>query len=248
MIIDYHAHLGFDRKTQTFLIPELLEDMVKNQIDMRVVSALYGPSIHCQNEAIEQLVLQYPGMIFGSAVINPKAVDCLEELTWVINSKRFLSIELDPMEHNYFPEECEALDEILARASQAGLIINIYTGWGCRTMPAQWEKYALRHQEARFVLLHMGTTDFGYGTISLVSRVKNFYVETSCLYELPILRKAFKTIPPDRFLFGSHYPHKITKCSIMTFDMLDLDASTRKALFSDNALQWINKGKYDDQC
>ena len=42
------------------------------------------------------------------------------------------------------------------------------------------------------------------------------------MYEFPILRKAFSQIPKERFLFGSHYPDKLTVCSVHTFDLLKL--------------------------
>lgn len=242
MIIDYHAHLPYDRATNQFDEISLMNDMELNGIDMRLVSALYGPSIQTQNDKVAELAQSHPKKILACAVINPKAYDCLIELDRIIAMGCFKAIELDPMEHNYFPEECEALDEVIIKASQASLTINVYTGWGCRTMPFQWEKYALRHPQAKFVMLHMGTTDFGYGTVNyLAPRTPNLYLETSCMYELQILKKAFIKVDHGKFLFGSHYPHKITKCSIDAFELLCLDEKTRAKLFHENAQNLINK-------
>ena len=56
--------------------------------------------------------------------------------------------------------------------------VNVFTGWGCRTMPAQWAYYAKRHPDMTMVLLHMGTTDFGYGCVELVPQYENLMVET----------------------------------------------------------------------
>ena len=102
-------------------------------------------------------------------------------------------------------------------------------------MPAQWAYYAKRHPNMMMVLLHMGTTDFGYGCVELVPQYHNLMVETSCMYELPILRKAFHQIPKERFLFGSHYPDKLTVCSVHTFDLLKLPADLTEGLFYKNA-------------
>lgn len=236
MIIDFHAHLPYDKVTNQFDFNALLSDMADNGIDQRVTSALYGPSIIVQNDIVATLVKKYPDRIIGCAIINPKSHECLSELERIIAMKCFSVIELDPLEHNYFPEECEALDDIISRASQASLIIAINTGWGCKTMPYQWEKYALKHPDAIFVMLHMGTTDFGYGTINyLAPRLENMYLETSCMYELPILRKAFRTLEQKKLIFGSHYPHKFTQCSIDAFALLKLSDLTKKKLFYENA-------------
>lgn len=236
MIIDFHAHLPYDKQTNQFDSEALLSDMRENGIDLRVTSALYGPSIAIQNDVVASLVNKHPDRIIGCAVINPKRHDCISELDRIIAMDCFSVIELDPLEHNYFPEECEALDELLSKASQASLIIAVNTGWGCRTMPYQWEKYALRHPDAIFVMLHMGTTDFGYGTVNyLVPRTPNMYLETSGMYELPILKKAFKLLDHQKFVFGSHYPHKFTQCSIETFELLNLSDQIRGSLFYENA-------------
>lgn len=240
MIIDYHSHIKWDRKNNKYFVEELLADMEVNHIDKRVVSALHGVNIREQNNFIANLVKSYPEKLIGCAVINPKEYDCIDEMKRVSSMGYFKAIELDSLEHSYYPEECDALDQIFEIAAQHKLIVNVFTGWGCRTMPAQWTYFAERHPNVTMVLLHMGTTDFGYGCVDLVPRHKNVYVETSCMYELPILRKAFSKIDDDKFLFGSHYPHKITKCSIDTFDLLKLPDETLAKLYYKNSRSLLN--------
>ena len=60
------------------------------------------------------------------------------------------------------------------------------------------------------------------------------------MYEFPILRRAFAAIPEKYFLFGSHYPHKFTKCSIDTFDMLNLPEAFRERLFHKNVEEFLS--------
>ena len=235
MIIDFHSHISWDRKTNTYDVEGLLHDMEINNIDVRVVSALYGPNIKEQNDFISNLVLEHPDKLVGCAVINPKTIDCVDEMKRICELGTFKCIELDSLEHNYYPEECDALDDIFLLAQQYDLIVNVFTGWGPRTMPAQWAYFAERFPQVKVVALHMGTTDFGYGTINLIPQMDNMYIETSCMYELPILKKAFAGISHDKFLFGSHFPHKLTVCSIGTFDLLHLDDDTKEKLFYKNA-------------
>lgn len=240
MIIDYHSHLKWDRKTNTYDVEGLLKDMDENNINIRVISALEGPNISEQNNKIAELIQKYPDKLIGCAVINPKTIDCVEEMKRICESGLFKCVELDSLEHNYYPEECDAIDDIFNLAKQYGLIINVFTGWGPRTMPAQWAFYAEKHPNVKVVALHMGTTDFGYGTIELIPNVENMYIETSCMYELPILRKAFAAIDNNKILFGTHYPHKFTDCSIGTFDLLYLDKETKEKLFYKNAKALLN--------
>ena len=182
MIIDYHSHIKWDRDTNQYDTEALLLDMQENQIDKRVVSALAGFSIREQNDAVAELVKAHPDRIVGSAVINPKERDCVAEMERIAASGCFKTIELDSMEHCYYPETMPVLDTIIEIAVANHMPVNVFTGWGCRTMPAQWAYYARRHPDMTMVLLHMGTTDFGYGCVELVPQYENLMVETSCMY------------------------------------------------------------------
>ncbi|MFV0551662.1 MAG: amidohydrolase family protein [Anaerorhabdus sp.] len=240
MIIDYHCHLPWDRDSDQYLIEKLVEDTKENNIDMRVVSALDGYSISEQNDAVISLVKKYPMMFIGCAIINPKEKNCLDELDRVIQSGVIKAIELDSLAHNYYPENEKKINQIIEKAIENNLVINVFTGWGPRTMPAQWAFYAEKYPAAKIVLLHMGTTDFGYGCVELVPQYNNLYVETSCMYEFPILRKAFSKIDSSKFLFGTHYPHKFTKCSIEAFDILNLSEGFRNKLYFENAIEILS--------
>lgn len=235
MMVDYHSHIGWDRETNRFDGDGLLKDMDENQIDRRMVSALHGFSIREQNDAVEELVKAHPDRIIGSAVINPKERDCVGEMERIAASGSFKAIELDSMEHCYYPETLPVIDTVIEIAVANHMPVNVFTGWGCRTMPAQWAYYARRHPDMTMVLLHMGTTDFGYGCVELVPQYENLMVETSCMYELPILRRAFGKIPKERFLFGSHYPDKFTVCSVHAFDLLKLPGELKESMFHENA-------------
>ena len=237
MMIDYHSHLKWDRETNSYDTEACLKDMEDNHIEKRMVSALYGYSVREQNDAVADMVRAHPDKIIGCAVINPKERDCVREMERAASSGCFKAIELDSMEHCYYPETMPVLDEIIDIAVSHRMPVNVFTGWGCRTMPAQWAYYAKRHPDMLMVLLHMGTTDFGYGCVDLVRQYDNLMVETSCMYELPILRKAFGNLPKEKCLFGSHYPDKITKCSVDTFVLLHLPQETLDCLYYRNAMR-----------
>lgn len=235
MIIDFHAHVKRDQNTKKYLVAELLDDMVQNDISMRMVSTMQGKSISHQNDFIIDLVQQHPDKFIGCAVINPKEDDSIDEALRVAGLPEIKAFEFDSLEHGYLPESCPNIDEIIDIAEQNNLVIKLFTGTGFRTMPGQWAYYTKRHPNVKFIFLHMGTNDFGYGCIDLVSQYVNLFVETSNQYELPILRKAFRLLPPEKFLFGSMYPSRITYCSINTFNILNLSQEVRNKLFYQNS-------------
>lgn len=234
MIIDFHSHIKYDMEKDEYYADSLIDDMKENNIDKRVVSAIEGRSIKKQNDFVLEFSKKHSDKIIPCAVINPKEFDSIEEMKRIV-SLGFKLIELDSLEHNYVPESPASLRKIMQIAEESSIIVNVFTGFGCKTMPAQWAYYLKFYPKLQMVLLHMGTTDFGYGCVDLVMKYENLYVETSCMYELPILKKAFKNIAKERFLFGSHYPHKITACSVHTFDLLKLEDSVLKALYYENA-------------
>ena len=135
MIIDYHSHIKWDRDTNQYDTAALLQDMEENQIDKRVVSALAGFSTREQNSAVAELVKANPDRIIGSAVINPKERGCVEEMERIAASGYFKTIELDSMEHCYYPETMPVLDTIIEIAAANHMPVNVFTGWGCRHYP-----------------------------------------------------------------------------------------------------------------
>ena len=242
MIIDYHAHLPWDRDSDTYLTEKCINDMDNNNIDLRMVSAIHGYSVREQNAAVEMAVKKYPNRLLGSAVINPKERDCYKEMLRIVDAGVFKAIELDGLEHCYYPETQEKwLIPILELAQQHNMIINCFTGWGPRTMPAQWLMYAKKFPLLRFVMLHMGTTDFGYGCVDMAALYPNIYLDTSCLYEFPIIRRAIKKLDHRRLLFGTHYPDKSTHCSLHAFDLLNLDDEFIQKHRYQNAKELLNR-------
>lgn len=236
MIIDIHAHLSRDPLKKTYDLDDLWRDMEENGIDLRMISALEGKSVADQNDTVAKLVREHPDRLLACAVIDPKQDDCIEEVHRVTKVPEIRALEFNSWEHGYLPERyAHHLDPIFGIAADASLPVKLFAGWGARSMPHQWAKYAKRHPAVTFIVLHIGGIDFGYGSIDLVRQTKNMMFETSGQTELQVLRKAFNDIEPERFLFGSNYPEHFTRCSIDTFDVLDLPETTRTRMFSENA-------------
>lgn len=240
-MFDFHSHLKRDPLTKKYDVDGLLADMEANHIDIRMVSTVEGKSISAQNDEIIELVKKYPDKLVGCAVINPKEDDSVEEMKRVCRFKEIKAIEFDSMEHGYLPEKfAYNINPILEIADEKNIVVKIFTGWGARTAPQQWTKYIEAFPHVKFVILHIGGIDFGYGSIDFVKQYDHVYFETSHQTEIQVLHKAFDVLPINRFVFGSNYPEQFTYCSIHTFDCLHFTEEQKERLYRKNAEELLN--------
>lgn len=241
MIIDFHAHLERDPETKTYRIADLEKDTRYNKLDLRLISALEGKSVRGQNQVIRELVQANPEKYLGCALVNPKEDDSVEQVQEIASQPEFRALEFDSLEHGYLPEaQQQNIDAILKIAEDKKWVIKVFTGKGFQTIPGQWVFYSRRFPNLNFVFLHMGTNDFGYNMIEQAAQHENIFLETSYQYELPILRKAFKRLPAERFIFGSNYPVNLTYASLNVFNVLELSEETQRKLFFENAKRLLS--------
>lgn len=223
MIYDIHSHIKRDDVNQGQLEIDLIQDMKKNKINVRVVSTLEGKSISEQNNYISGFVSKYPDLLIGCAVINPKEYNCREETVRALNLPGIKILELNSYEHGYYPDTCPNIDEVLRIAENKGFPVKVFVGLGAKSIPHQWIKHVRQHPKLKFIFLHMGCFDYGYGCVDLAREFPNIYLETSNQYEVQILKKALNQLPAGKLVFGSSYPERLTKCSIDVFEMFELD-------------------------
>lgn len=237
MIIDIHSHIDRDPFTKEYKVDELLEDMKKNNIDLRVVSTMFGASIASANDFIIKLVNEHSDRLIGCAVINPKFDDCVEETKRVCSYKEIKMIEFNSLEHGYRPEKFEYnIIPILEECQKTNKIVKVFTGHGFWTMPDQWMYYFNKFPDLKVIFEHMGGSDFAYGTVDLIKESREgIYLSTSYESEIQPLVRAFTELPKEIFLYGSNYPHNFTNLSILKFDDLNLDKETLDCIFYENA-------------
>ncbi len=233
MIFDIHSHIKRDYKNQEKLEADLLDDMKKNNIALRVVSTLEGKSVPEQNDYISNLVSRYPNELIGCAVINPKEFDSVEETERALNLPGIKMLEFNSLEHGYYPDSCTNISEILEIVEAKNVPVKVFVGLGARSIPQQWIVHTQKHPNIKFIFLHMGCFDYGYGCVDLALNNDNIYVETSNQYEVQILKKAFTKLPKGKIVFGSSYPERITKCSIDVFEMFHIDNGYLDNIFSE---------------
>lgn len=238
MIIDFHAHLDRDPITKEYQVDALLADMEANHIDKRVISTFFGPSVSAANDKIVELVDAYPDRLIGCAIINPKLDDAVAEAKRVAAFPQIRMIEFDSLEHGYRPEKLAYhIDPILKICEARHLIVKVFTGQGCYTMPEEWTYYSRRFPKVIFVIEHMGGSDYAYGTVDLMQEKENanLMLETSYETEVPSLKRAFREVGADRFLYGSNYPSNFTDLSILKYHSLNLSDDLKNKMFYENA-------------
>jgi predicted TIM-barrel fold metal-dependent hydrolase len=240
LLIDIHAHIKRDEESLEYLEKELLEDMERNHISLRVVSTLEGKSIKDQNNYISELVSRCPDKLIGCAVINPKEDDAVAETKRALTLPGIRMIEFNSVEHGYYPDSTPKMDRILAVIEESNVPVKVFTGIGARSMPQQWAVHAEKHPNLNFIFLHMGCFDYGYACIDLASEHENIFLETSNQYEVQILRKAFSKLPKEKLVFGSSFPSVFTKCSVDVFDMFNLEKEYLEGIFEGTAKRLLN--------
>ncbi|WP_066496744.1 amidohydrolase family protein [Abyssisolibacter fermentans] len=236
MIIDIHSHLTRNKITKKYAIEELIDDMNKNNIDVRAISTFEGSSIKDQNDTISKYVQEYKDRLIGFAVINPKEDNALEETKRALELPGIIGVEFDSVQHGYYPDSTESITAILEEVERHDGIVKVFTGIGAMSMPQQWAVYAKKFPNIVFIMLHMGCFDYGYSCVDLAVDYENIYLETSNQYEVQILKKAFNNVSEDKILYGSQFPNKFTKNSINLFDFFKIeDSKLEKILYSNSS-------------
>lgn len=243
MIIDIHSHLDRDTKTKEYKVDELLKDMEENNIDKRVVSTMFGSSVTDANNFIIEAIRKHPDRLIGCAVINPKLDDCIDEARRVCDIEEIKFIELDSLEHGYRPEKFDHnITPILEICNERNKIVKVFTGHGFWTMPDQWMYYFEHFPSLNVIFVHMGGSDFEYGTVDLIKENSrnNLYLDTSYETEIQALNRAFNELPKEVFLYGSNYPKNFTNLSILKLIDLGLDKKLLDHVFYKNAKKLLN--------
>jgi len=108
------------------------------------------------------------------------------------------------------------LDPLVALCAQRGKPIYAYTGTPVCCEPLQLAELARRFPRAKFVMGHMGWSDYsGYDAIPAARQAPNIVLETSCT-TAGVVQAAIDELGVERVIFGSGHPrsrpsHEIAK-------------------------------------
>jgi len=210
MIIDAHAHLGYDYAyEEDFSLEDLLGNMEKNKIDISVVqpgTAFDSKIVIAQHNAIGALSKDMPGRIFGMANPNPHLPSRLYrgELERCVSDLGFVGVKLNPPAHAVNPTQ-SAGKRVFETASDLRIPVMVHTGSGIPwSLPSTLIPIARDFPNLSIVLAHSGSNIFASEAALAARLCPNIYLETSWLPGF-IIYEFCKTLGADRIMFGSDH-------------------------------------------
>jgi predicted TIM-barrel fold metal-dependent hydrolase len=214
MIVDAHAHLGYDYVFEhDFNLQNLLEGMEKNGIDISIVQP--GTTFDLKNAIkqhnnIAKLSKKLPGRIFGMANPNPhlSRSKYREELERCVKDLGFIGVKLHPFAHAINPNSSTGRN-VFEVASHLNIPVMVHTGSGIPwSLPSILEPIAKDFSSLKIILAHSGGNLFVEEALLVAKNCPNIYLEASWTASSAIYRFC-KVLGPDRIMFGSDHPENI---------------------------------------
>lgn len=241
MIVDAHAHLGFDEAfDQEFPESELLESQRLNGIDATLVQpgTVFGlDSARRYHDAIADLCRRYPGRFRGIANPCPHlpADKYATEVRRCVRDLGFVGVKLHPMAHAANPVGRHGR-RVFELAAELDIPVMVHTGAGIPwAAPSLLEGPAGQFPQVKIVLAHAGMMVLAAEAGQLAARHPNVYLE--CTWTGGhLVRNWVRSLGPQRVMFGSdHADNAATEL-----------AKFRSAGLSDEELDWTLGGAAAD--
>lgn len=234
-IIDFHAHVG-EGMHRGLSSEELLRQMDRWGVD-RTVLCPVDEHIAVRNregnDLVAAAVRAHPDRFGGFAVANPwyggEAVDELERAL----DAGLVGAKFHPVLQGFMI--CDPIVDPLIRVlERRGLPAYFHTGSANLALPFQLAELALRFPRVRFVMGHLGFSDFWYDMVPAMERAPNLWGETS--HAIPdFVARALTAFPRERVVFGSDLPESNYAVEIGKFDLLRLDEGDLASIFHHTA-------------
>jgi len=131
--------------------------------------------------------------------------------------------------------------EIYKEAEKAGLMIILHTGTGMTSIGKNIKKISDKFPKLKIILGHAAYLDL-WESIELLRNNQNVFFELSTMKVFD-LYKLFKSLPPERIIFGSDYPYHEMKITLETvLDTALVCGRTPKmikGILGENILKWL---------
>lgn len=239
MIVDAHAHLGYDHVfDKDFLATELLDAQAANGIDATLVqpgTAHDLDTVRQQHDAIAELARRYPGRFYGIANPNPHLPDAdyAAEVARCVETLGFVGIKLHPLAHAVNPLGRSGR-RLFALAADRGLPVMVHTGVGLPwAAPALLDRVCREHPTMRIVVAHAGGGICAAEAFELAARHPNVTLEGSWAAG-HFLQHAIAELGADRVVFGSDHAENVP-IELAKYRGLGLDAARLALVLGGNA-------------
>jgi predicted TIM-barrel fold metal-dependent hydrolase len=210
VIIDAHAHLGFDTVyDHLFTAGSLLESQALDGIDITLVQPATvhdADSVRRYHDAIADLCEQYRGRFRGIANPNPhlpggayerEVARCVDEL-------HFVGVKLHPAAHAVNPTGRDGR-KVFALSAERALPVMVHTGAGIPwAAPALLEPLAAEYPDLPIIVAHAGAMILAAEAFQLAQRHPNVYLECSWTPGFVVAKWA-EELGAARLMFGSDH-------------------------------------------
>lgn len=210
MIIDAHAHLGYDEIfDEDFTEAELLESQEENGIDVTLVQPAVVhdlATVQRYHDAVADLCARYPGRFYGMANPNPHLPgdEYEREVQRCVQDLEFVGIKLHPFGHAVNP--CGRHGRrVFAVADALNVPVMVHTGNGLPwAAPALVAPLAEQYPNLPIVIAHAGSMMCAGEAGQLAARYANVYLEPSWTGGF-LIREWVRHLGARRVMFGSDH-------------------------------------------
>lgn len=247
MIIDVHAHLGWDTVfDEDFTKHELLEKHKLHGIGKTIVqpaSCHDLDSVRKQHDAIAQLCSDHPGQFYGMANPDPHLPDDVyeAELRRCVQQLGFVGVKIHTFAHAVHPGG-KAGQKVCRLARALGIPVMVHTGPGIPfANPANLIGAARAFPDVPFVIAHGGLMISASEVPLALELCPNLSVDLTWTGSF-LIKSWIERFGSERFLFGTDHADnaatelaKIGDCA--------LSESQRASVLYKNALRIYSKIK-----
>ncbi len=209
MIIDTHAHLGFDFVfDEDFTEAELVEGQQANAIDVTIVqpgTAHDLGNVQTYHDQIADLCKRYPGRFYGMANPNPHLPgdQYPRELRRCVEELGFIAVKVNPRAHAVNPTGIHGR-MVFELAAEFDIPVMVHTGSGIPwSAPSLLGPMAAEHPQVKIILAHAGGVLAGEAA-ELMGRHDNVFMECSWTAGFNIGHWV-KQFGAERIMFGSDH-------------------------------------------
>lgn len=221
------------------------DDLVALLDELAVEAAVVGPPDRCLavynregNELVRAACRRHPGRLIGFATVNPWYGDAAVEELRRAAADGLAGLILHPPRQGFLLVD-DLADSVLEVAGELGLLVYVGTGTPAYALPLQLTEVARRFPQVRFLMGHMGHTDFWIDSIPAALAAPNVYAEIS--YKQPhVIADAVATLGADRVVYGSDAPFNDMRLELEKLAAAELGERDRELVAGDTLLALLS--------
>ena len=238
--IDMHSHIG--AVGEPFNINQDAEKMLEVMKEYNISKSLICSVSDDLNLTVKAAAEKYPQQLIPIARINcskgKPAYDMLEHL---IRNCGFKGGKIQSLFDGYAADS-SCVDPAAEILEQYGLPFFVHSGHAPFSLPWQIGLLAERPPRLKICMLHMGHGNGIYvaAALEMARRYKNIWLETSGTSMTAQIENAYKTVDPQRIMFGLDLPFHAPSVEIQKTMACQLPDEAKADIFCNNAKKFMD--------